>query len=265
MYRLLSIASLLNAVLMASCGDDESSAPSTPSNPEIEVNSSSTLPGDFGVDEQIAFSIVLTADPSVGIASFVITKGGEELVNETSFSGNVVTYNYPYTTSWADAQAGAVALSMTLTDASGKSTTANASISVSVEYGYFNDNLIPVPGFDLVENTIADPATNPEVVDLVRSSIFGGGSLYASQSSTEYYAVAASSVDLLDPNLTTAQISAAIAGLAPVTSIEVANGQGFPFVAKLRGTTEYTVISEVDTTFNPVRLGYRKTAANAGQ
>lgn len=264
MFRLLNIVLLSIVVLFSSCGDDDST-PSTPSNPEIEVNSSATLPGDFGVDEQIDFSIILTADPSVGIANFVITKAGEELVNETSFGGNIVTFNYPYTTSWADAQSGSVALTMTMTDASGKSTSASATINVSVEYSYFNDNLIPIPGYDLVDNTTIDPATDPDKADLVRTSIFGGGSLYASQSTTEYYPVAASSVDLLDPNLTTSQIEAAISGISPVTSIEVANGQGFPFIAKLRGTTEYTVISEVDTTFNPVRLGYRKTSASAGQ
>ncbi len=260
MNKFQSAVIALCILLLASCGDDDSSTPSTPTNPEIEVNSSETLPGDFGVDQRIDFSIVLTADPAVGIASFVITKGGVELVNETTFGGNIVTFNYPYTTSWADAQSGSAALTMTMTDASGKSTTQSATINVSVEYGYFNDNLIPVPGYDLVDNDIADPATDPDMTDLVRTTVFGGGSLYSTESSTEYYEISSGTLNLLDPNLTTAQIEAAIAGSAPATSLTA-----LPFVAKLRGTNEYTVISEVDTTFNPIRLGYRKTSASAGQ
>jgi hypothetical protein len=262
--KFIPAVSIISVLFISSCGDDDST-PSTPSNPEIEVTASETLPGDFGVSQQIAFSILLTADPSVGIASFVITKGGEELVNEASFGGNIVTFNYPYTTSWDDAQSGSAALTMTMTDAGGKFITANATINVSVEYGYFNDNLIPVPGYDLVGNAIADPASDPGIVDIVRGSLIGGGSTYSSQSTTEYFEVALSSVDLLDPNLTTAQIEAAISGVSPVSSVIVANGQGFPFVAKLRGSNDYTVISEVDTTFNPVRLGYRKISASAGQ
>jgi hypothetical protein len=258
--RILFSLALVGILFTYSCGDDEGSTPSAPSNPEIEVNSSAVLPGDFGADQQIDFSILLTADPSVGIASFVITKGSEALVNETTFGGNIVTFNYPYTTSWEDAQSGAAALTMTITDASGKSATTSATINVNVEYGYFNDNLIPIPGYDLVGNEVADPATDADVVDLFRITVFGGGLEYSSQSTTEYYEIASGALDILDPNLTTAQIETAIAGSEAVTTLTA-----LPFVAKLRGTDEYTVISEIDTTFNPVRLGYRKTSASAGQ
>lgn len=258
--KFIPTVSIISVFFISACGDNENSTLSTPDNPIIEVNTSETLPGDFGVDQRIDFSIILTADPSVGIASLVITKAGEELVNETTFGGNIVTFNYPYTTSWDDAQSGSAVLTMTMKDVSGKSTTASETINVRVEYGYFNDNLIPIPGYDLVGNDIADPATNPDIADFVRTTVFGGGNEYSTQSSTEYYEISSGTLDLLDPNLTTSKIETAIVGSTPSTTLTT-----LPFVARLRGTDRYAVIGEIDTTFNPVRLGYRKTSATAGQ
>jgi hypothetical protein len=135
---------------------------------------------------------------------------------------------------------------------------------VSVEYGYLNDRLVPIPGYNLVNNIQVNPDTDPMNVDMILEILPEGDNEYFSLSTTEYYPLSGT-LDFLDPNITTSQIEAAISGSTAITSFMDADGSAFPIVAKLRGMNEFALIGPYDMSFNSARLVYRKTSADAGQ
>lgn len=257
------IATLISLI---GCGEDEyiNSIPSDPADPTIEVSTTPELPGDYAVGEAIEFSILLTTEQTIGIINFEISKNNQLLVQEEVFETGQETFNYTYITSWDDTQPTATPITFTLTDALGKTVATTETINVSVEYGYLNDRLIPVPGFNLVNNVQVNPDADPINVDMVRQLLPEGGNEYFSLSTTEYYPLSGA-LDFLEPNITTAQIEAAISGSTPITSFMDANGLAFPIVAKLRGKNEYALIGQYDSSFNSLSLVYRKRSADAGQ
>ncbi len=263
---ILLLTAIAGISLIISCGDDESSTPSNPSGPSIEVSAGVDITGSLAVDIPVVFQFTLNSDASVGIGNFTLTVNGNQVVNESSFGGNVVNSSFTYTTTFADAQNGGASLVFSMTDGNGTTATETVDLLVAAEYLYLNTNLTALPGFDLVANTtISDVTADSSVVDYNQETVFGGDQVIQSLNNTVLYEVPSAAIDILDPNLTRADLENVINSSNLVETVTIGPGQDISIVARLRDTDELVYISRIDTTFSPVRTGYRKTSANAGQ
>jgi hypothetical protein len=154
-----------------------------------------------------------------------------------------------------------------MTDQNGLSVNAETSINVEVEYGFLQDNFLPNPSWDLVENVVVGSRddSNADISLNVSSGVGGSTTTLIADNNTELYNPDSNLLRFLDPNITTEQIEAAIAGSTPEPNITVVGtgSTGFPVVAKIRGQEVYIVFGFTGTT--TTSIGYKKTSEFAGR
>lgn len=267
--RFWSTLPFLTCFLLFCISCDEEEEDPAPVAPTISVNSVSP-DGPYLVGVDVSFQLELRTDVTTGIGSFTISQQGTEIFSKSDYTGNVVNQTFTYTTTRDDLEVGSTTFRFQLTDKNGGTLSTEVSIEVEVEYDFTVDVLRPEPAWDLVTNE-SIPDSSGERVDIFLESSGGfGGSMntFFSKNETVFYNVSESDINFFDPNISTAQIVAAIEGLPALESVVVTNSVAnppvinFPLIAKLRAKEVYTVIGF--STVAGSSWGYRKTAEDAG-
>lgn len=252
---------LLLALLISACGEDDTDNPGT-SNSTLTVECDRDKTEPFEVGEELLFSIVMETDPAVGIGSFTIEKGSEELFNKSDYTSNIVNFTFGYTTIREDVDAGTFDFVFTLTDGEGRIIERTITVQVAVDFPLFIPEFNPSPGWDLVNDVAVEEgdAANSDIYqfddqdDALR--------YWKPLNDSQLYDISDVDINSLDINLKKATILAALSNREPVDSIAVAS-LGFgtvpfpaPMVVDLRGSGRLVVID-----FSNVQgsmVGYRK-------
>ncbi|MEM8898729.1 MAG: hypothetical protein AAGC85_11520 [Bacteroidota bacterium] len=268
MKYLPSLVVVFLLLFLFSCGDEGDSDPA-PSGPSVSLSTVSPQ-GPYLVGVDVTFQLELRTDVTIGIGSFTIDQGGTQLFSKDDYAGNVVNQTFIYKTTRADLESGGTTFRFTLTDKNGSSASQESSLEVEVEYDFQVDVLLPEPSWNLVTNQALSDSSGDNVDIFLESSGGFGGSIntFFSRNETVFYNVEETDINFFDPNISTAQIVAAIDGLEALSSIVVTNSAAnpsvinFPIVANIRGKDVYAVIGFSNVAGST--WGYRKVSEDAG-
>lgn len=255
--------------------------------PTISFNSTPSGGEAVCVGVPINLFMTLRAESSIGIREFILFRNNTDdtLFHNTTFSSNIVDFNFNYTPNSEDLESGHLEIGMKIIDNNNQVTATSVSFTVEAEFAYRVEEIMPNPGWDIVNNVektdVNDPDADLSMTVDTEECGFGCARIritLKSNNNTEFYPIDFdSNVNYFTNTTKQNHVINLISPIQPIRELiaysdfneDFIPGTGaldnFPIVVKIRDSEEFAILDYIHVQNMVGNFYYKKRSEKAGE